>query len=166
MRRRAREPPASPATCTSAHAVPSGYGSFPCSRLIRNARSGIMNSTPRSPPKSATIVISTSEIATVGSVRCQMKSAGIVKITPAASDSPAEPIVWTMFVSSTVPRPVSRKTATAMTAAGIEALTVRPTRRPRYALAAPNRMATMIPKMIALGVNSATGLSLGTYGGY
>ena len=31
--------------------------------------------------------------------------AGIVNITPAASDSPAEPVVWTMLFSRIVGRP-------------------------------------------------------------
>lgn len=61
-----------------------------------------------------------------------MNMAGRVKIAPAATDSPAEPIVWTMLFS----RMESRRSSTRMipiemTAAGIEADTVMPTRSPR-----------------------------------
>jgi hypothetical protein len=58
-------------------------------------------------------------------------SAGIVKTTPAASDSPADPIVWTMLFSRMVDPPRRFNTEIASTAIGIEALTVRPARRPR-----------------------------------
>jgi hypothetical protein len=64
--------------------------------------------------------------------RPQIKKAGIVKITPAARDSPAEPTVCTMLVSRIVPcLKKMRKMATAITAAGIDAETVSPTLRPR-----------------------------------
>jgi hypothetical protein len=60
------------------------------------------------------------------------KSAGIVKIVPVASDVDAEATVCERLASRSVPaRPKSRKAATVMTAAGIEAETVMPTRRPR-----------------------------------
>ena len=90
-----------------------------------------MKRTPSSPPKAAITDTCSRSTTIVGSERCQMKSAGRVKITPAATDSPAEPIVCTMLVSRIVPRRSARKMATAITAAGIEALTVSPTRRPR-----------------------------------
>ena len=45
---------------------------------------------------------------------------------PAAIDSPAEPVVCTMLFSRIVERPSVRKKATASTAMGIEADTVRP----------------------------------------
>src|ERR1700692_56640 len=51
--RPANDPPRSPATNTSAHAVPSGNVRFPCSFTINCRRSGTMNSTPSHPPKSA-----------------------------------------------------------------------------------------------------------------
>ena len=41
-----------------------------------------------------------------------------------------------------------------MTAAGMEAETVKPIRRPRYAFAAPNTIARIIPRIIAVIVNS------------
>ena len=62
----------------------------------------------------------------------QRNSTGIVKITPPASDSPADPMVCTRLLSKTeflFRR--TRVTASEMTAAGIEADTVMPTRRPR-----------------------------------
>ena len=52
--------------------------------------------------------------------------AGRVNTTPAAIDSPAEPVVWTMLFSRMVERPRVRKNATASTAMGIDADTVRP----------------------------------------
>ena len=85
-----------------------------------------MNSTPRSPPISARGKIGQNPASI-----SHRKSTGSVKMTPAASDSPAEPIVCTMFVSSRVPVLNALKIATPMTAAGIEADTVRPTLRPR-----------------------------------
>ena len=59
------------------------------------------------------------------------KSTGRVKMTPAAKDSPAEPTVCTMLVSSRVPLRRALNTATPMTAAGMEAETVSPTLSPR-----------------------------------
>ena len=55
----------------------------------------------------------------------------MVKTTPAATDSPADPIVWTMLFSRIVEPPRRLSTEIASTAIGIEALTVRPARRPR-----------------------------------
>ena len=51
-----------------------------------------------------------------------------------------------------------------ITAAGMEAETVIPTRSPRYALAAPNTIARRIPIKSAVTVNSGTTLSAGIYG--
>ena len=114
-----------------------------------------MKRTPSSPPKAA-ITDTWSRSTTIwGSVRCQMKRAGRVKITPAATDSPADPMVCTMLVSRIVPRRNARKIATAMTAAGIDALAVSPTRSPRYAFAAPKTTASRSPITTALTVSSA-----------
>src|SRR5216117_2073563 len=55
-------------------------------------------------------------------------SAGIVKTTPPATDSPADPMVWTMLFSRIVEPPSFLRTEIASTAIGIEALTVRPAR--------------------------------------
>ena len=56
---------------------------------------------------------------------------GTVKTTPAATDSPADPMVWTMLFSRIVEPPSRFSTEIASTAIGMEALTVRPARRPR-----------------------------------
>ena len=50
------------------------------------------------------------------------------------------------------------------TAAGMEAETVIPTRRPRYAFAAPKSTARMIPSVIDTGVISGIILSAGIKG--
>ena len=51
-----------------------------------------------------------------------------------------------------------------ITAAGIEADIVMPTRRPRYAFAAPKTTASSTPKTIEVTVNSGTILSAGING--
>jgi len=51
-----------------------------------------------------------------------------------------------------------------ITAAGIEAEIVIPTRRPRYAFAAPKTMASRIPIRREVTVNSGTTRSAGIYG--
>ena len=51
-----------------------------------------------------------------------------------------------------------------MTAAGIDAETVIPTRSPRYAFAAPNMTASKIPVIIDVTVNSGVTFSAGIYG--
>ena len=62
----------------------------------------------------------------------QRKRAGIVKIVPVASEVEAEATVCERLASRIVPlERRSRKVATVITAAGIEAETVIPTRRPR-----------------------------------
>ena len=92
-----------------------------------------------------------------GGTMPHMKSAGMVKIVPLASDVEAEPMVCDRFASRIVPRVRNRRnSATVMTAAGIDAETVRPTRRPRYALAAPKTIPRRTPAMTAFNVNSAT----------
>ena len=58
-------------------------------------------------------------------------SDGSVNTTPAASDSPAEPMVCTMLFSRMVEPPSRLNTEIPSTAIGIDALTVRPARSPR-----------------------------------
>ena len=59
-------------------------------------------------------------------------NAGIVKIAPAAKDSPAEPTVCTILLSKTESfRIMTRITPMDITAAGIDAETVIPTRNPK-----------------------------------
>lgn len=48
-----------------------------------------------------------------------------------------------------------------ITAAGMDADTVKPMRRPRYAFAAPNTMARIIPSAIAVTVSSGSDLDEG-----
>ncbi len=58
-------------------------------------------------------------------------SAGTVKTTAAATDSPADPVVWTMLFSRIVELPSFFRIVIDMTAIGIDADVVSPTRRPR-----------------------------------
>ena len=137
---------------TSAHAVPSGYGSSPADRTMRSRRKGTIAAMPRNPPRRARTATCQS-----GGVIPQRNSAGMVKIVPVASDELAEPTVWEMFASRMTSRcRIKRNSATVSTAMGIEVETVRPTRRPRYAFAAPNTMPKTIPAMTARTVNSRT----------
>ena len=53
-----------------------------------------------------------------------------MKITPPATDSPAEPVVWTMLFSRMVARPRARSRLMERTEIGMEAATVSPARRP------------------------------------
>ncbi len=77
-------------------------------------------------------------------------------MVPVASEVEAEATVCDRLASRIVPPERDRRnTATVITAAGIEADTVMPTRRPRYALAAPNTMPSTTPVATALSVNSA-----------
>ena len=97
-----------------------------------------------------------------------MNNAGNVKMTPLASELDAEPVVCEILVSRIVPLiPTprnARKTATVITATGIEVLIVSPARSPRYALAAPNIMPNKMPRNTALNVNSAGYSSVETNG--
>ena len=79
----------------------------------------------------------------------------MVKTTPPATDSPADPIVWTMLFSRIVEPPSFFSTEIASTAIGIDALTVRPARRPRYTVDAPNSSPNSTPMTTAFSVNSA-----------
>jgi hypothetical protein len=89
-------------------------------------------------------------------------NAGSVNTTPDASDSPAEPIVWTMLFSRIVEPPRRLSTAMASTAIGIDALTVSPARKPRYTVEAPKIRPKMAPITMALMVNSAGDCVAGT----
>src|SRR5271170_8124807 len=158
--RPANDPPRSPATSTSAQAVPSGKERLPCSLTINCRRNGTMNNTPSHPPSSAS-----------GNVRQKVNSepnprkisAGIVNITPAASDSPADPVVCTMLFSRIVERPNARKILIDSTAIGIEADTVSPARNPTYTVTAPNSSPNSAPSTTARSVNSFKLSSVPTY---
>jgi hypothetical protein len=99
---------------------------MPCSWTISARRSGIIIRMPSTPPAVA-------RIATRAISRSYPISriAGIVKTTPAAIDSPAEPTVCVMLFSRMVARPRARKIVIDKTAIGIDALTVRPIFRAR-----------------------------------
>ena len=122
-----------------------------------------MNRTPRSPPHMASTVIWRSVVS-----KPQRKRAGSVKITPLATELEAEPTVWDRFASrmvlSTPLARSARKKATVITATGIDVEMVSPARRPRYALAAPNRIPKRIPTRMALSVASGSVSPEGTYG--
>ena len=86
----------------------------------------------------------------------------MVNMAPAAMDSPAEPIVCTILLSKVESRLRSPLiTPIDITAAGIEAETVSPTLSPRYAFAAPNTTARIIPEMTDVTVNSGVIFSAG-----
>ena len=85
---------------------------------------------------------------------------GSVKIHPAARDSPAEPMVCTILFSKIESLRIStRITAIEITAAGMEAEMVIPTRKPKYALAPPNSTASSTPTITAVTVSSKGFLS-------
>jgi len=115
------------ARSTSAQARPSGYGSSASASTMSRRRSGIIAARPSTPParhKPTTC--------RYGGAMPHRKSAGMVKIVPLASEVDADPIVWDRLASRIVERsPSARKTATVITAAGIDADTVSPTRSPR-----------------------------------
>ena len=91
-----------------------------------------MKNTPSRPPNSAMIVMVKSEGTSITPSLAQRNNAGIVKMEPAASDSPAEPMVCTMLFSRMESFfMIIRITAMEITAAGMEADTVMPTRNPR-----------------------------------
>ena len=140
-------------------------GSTPCSSTMSAVRRGIINSTPSMPPQIAIIVIIINDGDSPPPCPAHMNSAGNVNIAPVASDSPAEPIVCTMLFSRIdFLRKIMRITPIDITAAGIDAETVRPTRRPKYAVAAPNTTARIMPRITDIAVNSGTTLSAGIYG--
>src|SRR5689334_15143939 len=73
-------------------------------------------------------------------------------------------MVWTMLFSRIVDPPSFLRTEIASTAIGIDALTVRPARSPRYTVDAPNSNPNSDPMMTAFSVNSAGDSVAGTYG--
>lgn len=91
-----------------------------------------MKKIPRDPPIAAMTAMVTREGAVVIPSFAQRKMAGRVKMAPAATDSPAEPMVCTMLFSRMESlRRMMRMTPMEMTAAGMEAEMVIPTRSPR-----------------------------------
>jgi hypothetical protein len=88
--------------------------------------------------------------------------AGKVKMTPPATDSPAEPVVWTTLFSRMVALPRARSREMDSTAMGMEAATVRPARRPTYTVTAPKTIPKSMPRTTARGVNSGSTVESGT----
>ena len=159
-----RETSVAAALSTSAQAVPSGYFSSRCWSTISVRRSGIIIRMPSRPPSTPTS--STREISRS---KPRIRIAGIVTPRPKASDSPAEPAVCAMLFSRIVDSRAPSCFATpnsvmAMTATGIEALTVRPTFSTRYSDDAPKIMPRMTPMIRARGVISANWACAGIYG--
>ena len=118
-------------------------------------RIGTIISTPMMPPTAASVTIWRMLKYSFAPPLAMNRNAGIVKTTPAAIDSPADPIVWTMLFSRIVDLLKRLKTAIASTAIGIEADTVSPARSARYTVTAPKMTPKMAPSTIALRVNSA-----------
>ena len=158
-------PPFSPATSTSAQAVPSGYFSLPCCLTMNARRSGIIISMPSRPPSTDTVMTRTQSISKPSSSR-----AGMVTPTPNAIDSPAEPVVCTMLFSRIVARRMpkarekTRNRVIDSTAIGTDADTVMPTLSSRYSDDAPKRMPSTAPRMTADQVNSGMTTLSGTNG--
>ena len=109
---------------------------------------------PSMPPNIATQKTVTKSIS---SANPMTSSAGIVKMIPAAKDSPAEVIVCTTLFSRIVTSLNFNNLSSNidMTAAGIDAETVMPMYNPRYVLAAVINAPSTNPKIIARTVNSA-----------
>src|SRR2546430_17439979 len=81
--------------------------------------------------------------------------AGMVKTTPAATESLADPVVWTMLFSRIDVRPRARKIVIESTAMGMEELTVSPILSARDTLEALKINPSTTPRMRARVVSSA-----------
>ena len=122
-------------------------------------RNGIMNSTPSQPPISAR---KKTRQYSVFSENPMKISAGSVKMTPAATDSPAEPVVCTMLFSRIVDLPNARRMEIDSTEMGIDAETVSPARNPTYTETAPNSAPKIAPRITARQLNSVIVLDAST----
>ena len=151
-------PVSCPASKTEAQAIPSGYFKLLWLETIKTCLIGIINRIPNSPPVNAIAVVS------IMSNSCQMPikiNAGIVKIIPAASDSPAEAAVWIWFASNIDPGleflkkiPIYLSVSIPITAAGMEAETVIPAFSPRYTFAEPITTESAMPIKITRRLSS------------
>ena len=88
----------------------------------------MVKSTPSKPPRPAMAM--TQRLSNASQYPSRM-SAGNVKITPAASDSPADAAVCTMLFSRMLELRNRLRIAIEITAAGMDADTVNPANRPR-----------------------------------
>ena len=121
---------------------------------MRARRSGIIKSTPKKPPiRASTKIWKYSKYCLPPSKKSK---AGTVNTTPAATDSPAEPMVCTILLSKIVAFPHFLKKEIAKTAIGMDALTVNPTFNPKYTVATPKIIPRKIPGMMAFMVNSGS----------
>ncbi len=93
-----------------------------------------------------------------------------MKATPAAIDSPAEPVVWTMLLRrisgwlAPKSRAMRRKIVIDRTAMGIDAPTVSPILRASQAPEAAKTRPRAVPRTIAPGVTSVNSVWSGTQG--
>ena len=143
-------PPSSPATSTSLHATPSGYGR--ASSTMNNRRKAMVNMVPSHPPSNAMARVMP-QLMSVH--KPTTRKAGTVKITPAAKLSPALAMVCTLLFSRMVTSlNINLRMIIDMTAAGMLAETVIPAYRPRYALAAVINTPSTIPTPSTLTVSS------------
>jgi hypothetical protein len=122
--------PRCPALWISEAATDSGKGRDVSSTITR--RRIVTNRMPRKPPRIMRAVAVMYSFASQPWNRHipRMTNAGIVKIAPAATDSPIDPTVRAKFSSRRVPLKM-RRTAIPMTAAGYVAAIVMPAFRPR-----------------------------------
>ena len=154
--------PRCPALWISEAATDSGNGSSGSSTMPR--RTSEINKTPSTlPTRINADVFQYASRNPNEDQACEIRNAGIVKIAPAATPSPMEPLVRAMFSSSNDPFQV-RSMAMPMTAAGYVAATVIPARKPRYALAAPSTIVIVSPSSTARSVNSRICMCSGTNG--
>src|SRR6185503_4478265 len=117
-------------------------------------RSGIVNSTPRMPPDAQIRNDSQNGNSTHHpTIRRPGSTKMIADNVPAADAT-----VCTMLFSRIVEFLNADSTAIEITAAGIEVAKVRPTRRPRYTLAAVNTSVINTPRITPLSVSSNIGL--------
>jgi hypothetical protein len=110
--------PFCPALWISEAATDSGKGSVASSTMTR--RRTVTNMMPSRPPRIISAVAVEYSCSMWPGSKCQIfriTKAGMVKIAPAATDSPIEPTVRAKFSSSSVPLKM-RSTAIEMTAAG------------------------------------------------
>ena len=138
-----------PVSNTFAVATPSGNFSF--AFKIKARLRGTVNNTPSIPPIIAILVTSQASIL---SQYPMITKAGMVKITPAAKDSPADAAVCTILFSKIFEFRNNRKIPIDTIAAGIDAETVMPAYNPKYAIAAERTIERIILKNMALTVIS------------
>ena len=121
---------------------------------MKTRRKAIVKMVPKTPPKIATQKTVTKFMSSANPIT---NNAGMVKMIPAAKDSPAEVIVCTTLFSRIVTslNLSNLSNSIDMTAAGMEADTVIPMYNPRYVFAAVINAPKTRPSTMARTVNSA-----------